>query len=173
MKVKVLTVKQPWAYLICSGIKDIENRTWKTNFRGRIYIHSSAKGIEFSNPNEVFTKEQYSSLDNEHKIMVIMSKKAMECSSIIGSVEIVDCVQNHPSLWAENGVWNWVLANPILFPEPIPAKGKLSFWEYDKISEPVSDGGHKICMCRICVDEKVQVMSMGNYFVCKYITKWN
>jgi hypothetical protein len=22
---KVLTVKQPWAYLICSGIKDIEN----------------------------------------------------------------------------------------------------------------------------------------------------
>jgi len=26
---KVLTVKQPWAYLLCAGIKDIENRTWK------------------------------------------------------------------------------------------------------------------------------------------------
>lgn len=26
---KVLSVKQPWAYLLCSGIKDIENRTWK------------------------------------------------------------------------------------------------------------------------------------------------
>ena len=131
MKVKVLTVKQPWAYLICSGIKDIENRTWKTNFRGRIYIHSSAKGIEFSNPNEVFTKEQYSSLDNEHKIMVIMSKKAMECSSIIGSVEIVDCVLNHPSVWAEKGVYHWVLANPILFEKPIvDVKGKLGLWNY-------------------------------------------
>ena len=92
----------------------------------------------------------------------------MPKGAIIGSVEIVDCVQNHPSPWAEKGVWNWVLANPILFPEPIPAKGKLSFWEYDKILEPVSDDDHKICMCRICVDEKVQVMSMGNYFVCKY-----
>lgn len=52
--------------------------------------------------------------------------------AIIGSVEIVDCVQNHPSLWAEKGVWNWVLSNPIMFPEPIAdVKGKLSFWDYD------------------------------------------
>ena len=44
MKVKVLTVKQPWASLIVHGIKDIENRSWRTNFRGRVLIHSSAKG---------------------------------------------------------------------------------------------------------------------------------
>lgn len=44
MRVKVLTVKQPWASLIVHGIKDIENRSWRTNFRGRVLIHSSAKG---------------------------------------------------------------------------------------------------------------------------------
>ena len=82
-------------------------------------------------------------------------------------MEIVDCVQNHASVWADKGVYNGVLANPILFPEPISAKGKLSLWEYDRILEPVSDGDYKIRMCRICVDEKVQVMCMGNYFVCK------
>ncbi|WP_333519651.1 hypothetical protein [Bacteroides bouchesdurhonensis] len=64
--------------------------------------------------------------------------------SIIGSVEIVDCVINHPSIWAErtevkaddsglpcygDKTYNWVLANPVLFKEPIPAKGKLSFWD--------------------------------------------
>ena len=38
MRVKVLTVKQPWASLIVHGIKDIENRSWKTNFRGRVLI---------------------------------------------------------------------------------------------------------------------------------------
>lgn len=38
-----LTIKQPWASLIVEGIKDIENRTWKTHFRGRIYVHASAK----------------------------------------------------------------------------------------------------------------------------------
>lgn len=63
---------------------------------------------------------------------------------IIGSVEIVDCVINHPSIWAEKSyriydrvhnndyqiIYNWVLANPIKFPKPIPCKGKLSFWDY-------------------------------------------
>lgn len=40
---KALSIKQPWASLIAQGIKDIENRTWKTKFRGRIFIHASAK----------------------------------------------------------------------------------------------------------------------------------
>lgn len=39
---KTITIKQPWASLIMEGvkiedsilIKDIENRTWRTNFRG-------------------------------------------------------------------------------------------------------------------------------------------
>ncbi len=68
-------------------------------------------------------------------------------SAIIGSVEIVDCVQNHPSIWAEktdtdnkgyykNPIYNWVLTNPILFNKPIEnVKGKLSFWEYPGINE--------------------------------------
>jgi hypothetical protein len=27
---KVLVVRQPWAWLIVNGFKDIENRSWKT-----------------------------------------------------------------------------------------------------------------------------------------------
>lgn len=38
---KALSIKQPWASLIAHGIKDIENRTWRTHFRGKIYIHAS------------------------------------------------------------------------------------------------------------------------------------
>ena len=165
---KAITIKQPWASLIVSGLKDIENRTWscpKKYLGQRVLIHSA----------KASAKEGWSALNgmqikkvSKHKDKLYGDNEDLPKGAIIVSVEIVDCVQNHPSLWAENGVWNWVLANPILFPEPIPAKGKLSFWEYDKISEPVSDGDHKICMCRICVDEKVQVVSMGNYFVCKY-----
>ena len=57
-------------------------------------------------------------------------------SAIIGSVKIVDCVVNHPSVWAEKGVFNWVLSEPILYENPIEnVKGKLSFWEYDGIEE--------------------------------------
>ena len=38
--VRVLSVRQPWAELILSGRKDIEIRTWKTNYRGRVFIHA-------------------------------------------------------------------------------------------------------------------------------------
>lgn len=37
---KVLTIKQPYASLIRSGIKKYEFRVWKTNYRGDILIHA-------------------------------------------------------------------------------------------------------------------------------------
>ena len=40
---KAISIKQPWSYLIASGVKDIENRTWKTKFRGRVLIQVGAK----------------------------------------------------------------------------------------------------------------------------------
>lgn len=127
---KAITIKQPWASLIVHGIKDIENRNWRTNFRGRVLIHSSAKGdiAKFGclQPSQR-EKVLYTSIG-------CVNFNDLPFGSIIGSVEIIDCVQNHPSIWADKGVYNWVLANPVLFKKPIPAKGKLSFWEYDGLS---------------------------------------
>ena len=40
---KVLTIIEPYATLIKNGIKKIETRSWKTNYRGRLYIHTSVK----------------------------------------------------------------------------------------------------------------------------------
>lgn len=124
---KALTIKQPWASLIAVGMKDIENRTWKTNYRGRILIHSAR--TTYPGGWNSLTQAQL----NE-AIKTGLVGRHIEASlphgAIIGSVEIVDCVQNHPSLWAEKGVWNWVLANPILFKQPIyNVRGKLSLWD--------------------------------------------
>ena len=38
---KVLTIRQPWATLIMEGYKRFEFRSWKTNYRGELYIHAS------------------------------------------------------------------------------------------------------------------------------------
>lgn len=35
-----LSVRQPWAHAIVTGIKPIENRSWKTSFRGPLLIHA-------------------------------------------------------------------------------------------------------------------------------------
>lgn len=125
---KAITIKQPWASLIATGLKDIENRSWKTNYRGRVLIHAAASPV----------KEGLAALNNK-QLFDLMQRENWETEfenlpngAIVGSVEIVDCVQNHPSKWAQEGFWHWVLANPVLFPEPITGvKGKLSFWEYD------------------------------------------
>lgn len=124
---KALTVKQPWAGLIVTGGKDIENRTWRTSFRGRVLIHAAKTEVPRT---EIM--EHYELPVARTALLYNKDNKALyPTSAIIGSVEIVDCVQNHPSEWAEKGVWNWVLANPIKFEKPIEnVKGKLSLWEY-------------------------------------------
>ena len=130
---KTLSVKQPWAYLIAAGIKDIENRIWKCpeKYIGeRVLIHASAKCTMDIRMFKNITSQQ---LDQVYKIADSLGQnfEAIKCGAIIGSIEIVDCVVNHPSVWAEKGVYNWELANPILFDEPIlGVKDKPGFWDY-------------------------------------------
>ncbi|TDQ27647.1 ASCH domain-containing protein [Tenacibaculum caenipelagi] len=144
---KALSIKQPWASLIANGIKDIENRTWKTSFRGRIYIHSSLK--KAGNLPNILTEEQAWYITSKVKEMP-QKVDYMPFGAIIGEVDIIDCVINHESIWAEktNGVivgnefhtnrdtkiiYNWVLANPVSYKEPIlNVKGKLSLWDFPK-----------------------------------------
>ena len=38
---KVLTVKNPFAFLILAGVKKYEIRSWNTKYRGQLYIHSA------------------------------------------------------------------------------------------------------------------------------------
>lgn len=40
---KAITIWQPWASLIAIGAKKYETRSWKTDYRGPIAIHSAAK----------------------------------------------------------------------------------------------------------------------------------
>ena len=53
-------------------------------------------------------------------------------SAIIGSIEIVNCINNSISIWAEPGQWHWILANPELFDKPIlNVPGRLGLWNYE------------------------------------------
>ncbi|WP_153846332.1 ASCH domain-containing protein [Sphingobacterium paramultivorum] len=140
---KALSIKQPWASLIAHGIKDIENRTWATKHRGTIYIHASGKP-SFNNLILNLTHDQIDQMVLGDFCQLDSRSIAYPKSAIIGTVDIVDCVINHRSIWAEatetsaghvidHIVYNWVLANPVLFEKPIlNVKGKLSLWEFDR-----------------------------------------
>lgn len=140
---KALSIKQPYASLIAHGVKNIENRTWKTKFRGKIYIHASAKGVS----DFQFSLDQTIALNDIYTEDFEFTK-----SAIIGEVDIIDCVINHESIWAEHikpddqllkdvlgrdpkPIYNWVLANAVLYDEPIlNVKGRLSLWEFEKLN---------------------------------------
>lgn len=96
---------------------------------------------------EIMNKDQWYKLSHSQREKIAF--KELMTSAIIGSVEIVDCIENHPSIWAQHKatverkikgakvevevpVYNWVIANPILFDKPIEnVRGKLSFWDYE------------------------------------------
>jgi hypothetical protein len=44
---KTLSIRSQYAYQVCIGIKDIENRSWKTDYRGKLLIHASGKEVAF------------------------------------------------------------------------------------------------------------------------------
>lgn len=48
--------------------------------------------------------------------------------ALIGTVGVVDCVQNSRSRWAEPGLWHWVLADPKMLVHRRPMPGKLGIW---------------------------------------------
>lgn len=124
---KALTIKQPAASLIIQGDKKYEFRSWKTKYRGSILIHAG-KGIDKAS---VIRLKEY-------------LPKELPSGSIIGTVDIIDCIQITPEfkeqLVIENkdiyvrasiGEYAWKLENVVMFDKQIEAKGKLSLWDYD------------------------------------------
>lgn len=119
---KVLSVRQPWADLIVSGPKDVENRARRSNYRGPLLIHAS-QAVDSQGMEELITELRQ--VGDEDGI-AFHSNSPTGC--IVGLVEMVDCVTEHPSDWFE-GPFGYVLEKPLLFVHPIPMKGKLGIYD--------------------------------------------
>lgn len=133
---KALTIRQPWCWAILYAGKDIENRDWNTNLRGRIAIHA-AKGMtreEYQDGIEFIALAAYeagmSNLVEYRKIkdLVIPDYEEMTRSAIVGTVEIVSSLRESTSPWFQ-GRFGFQLANPRSLVQPIPIKGYLGFWD--------------------------------------------
>jgi hypothetical protein len=123
---KALSVIMPWPYLIMECGKDVENRTWRTDYRGTILIHCSKKpNPEYRKLFEYAAEECLEYGLSNDTIEMLIEKW---CGHIVGTVKLVDCIQE--SELAEPGMWHWVLKKPVLFKEPIPARGSPGLWEY-------------------------------------------
>lgn len=110
---KALSVQQPWAWAIIHNRKDIENRTWKTSFRGTVAIHASLK----LQPDAEMPARRRTPRPDE-----------LLLGYIIGVAELVDVVEESDSIWF-GGPYGFLLKNPRPLAKPIACKGKLGLWE--------------------------------------------
>jgi hypothetical protein len=109
---KALSIRQPYSWLIVSGHKDIENRTWPTRFRGHFLIHA---GKRFAGDRN---KWEWPAIDRP---------ASFEMGGIVGEAELVDCVTESASPWF-SGPYGFIIrsARPLPFR---PCRGALGFFE--------------------------------------------
>lgn len=112
-----LSIQQPWAWLIVNGYKDVENRTWKTNVRGRVDIHAGKR----------FDVEGYSYVRRRFPSIPMPAIGEFELGGIVGSAKLLDCVWRHHSPWFF-GPLGFVFseAQATAF---VPCRGKLGFFQ--------------------------------------------
>lgn len=123
---RALSIQQPWAWLIVQGYKDIENRDWKTHYRGPFYVHAGKR----------FDKVGYEAVRHDFPQVLLPEIHEFERGGIVGAVTLVDCVVARASRWFV-GPYGFVLADakPLPF---VPLPGQLGFFavpEMEKVSK--------------------------------------
>ena len=107
---KALGIRQPYAWLIVQGIKDVENRSRQTHLRGPLVIHAS-KSVYVEDFEEVA----------EYRV----DPETIPFGALVGVVDVVDSTTTPRSPWHYEGEHGWYLANPRRFAKPIPYKGAV------------------------------------------------
>lgn len=137
---KVLSLTEPFATLIKEKKKVVETRSWKTNYRGPLYIHASMTRI--------------SKTDLEDKeLMSLVENKEMNFGHIICKCILVDCV-NMTEEYIKNmkdnnyqeyicgeysvGRYAWILENVEVLAKPIRVKGHLGVWNYTYTEDDIN-----------------------------------
>ena len=119
---RALSIRQPWARLILDGRKDVEVRTWDTNFRGEFLIHAGK------------------SVDLEACRIFDVDPRSLATGAIVGKAKLVDvkCYRReefkgdahrhlNPPEWYTGSCFGFVLTGAERL-DPVPLRGGLGFF---------------------------------------------
>lgn len=112
---RALSIRQPWASLIVTGNKLVENRVWDTRWRGTFAVHAG-KRVDV------------------HDVDALSDEFGLKPPHPTGYLGLVDLVDVHFAalqccgIWALPDVYHWRLENPRLFRTPIPGLGRLGLY---------------------------------------------
>lgn len=91
-----MSMWQPWSGLVISGAKRLEGRVWKSDYRGRLWIHAASKSLE---AEEVLAVE--ASITHEDAA----PPKSYPLSCLLGCVDVIDMI-SHEELLERRAEYN-------------------------------------------------------------------
>lgn len=133
---RVISIRQPFASLTASGIRNLDVSNRDTKYRGRVLIHASSRRVG-KDCGKDLTVDQYCQLRNAQALGVIPYDEELPLSSIIGFAELVDCTtEPTDSDWDPGNGIRWILRNPMIFDTPIMGiKGKQGLFDIPELTE--------------------------------------
>lgn len=128
---KALTISQPYASLIASGEKWVENRLWGTHHRGPLAIHAG-KGTQYLDRDELrrYPTGCVIGTANLLACMPLTSLRSLRPTCPIQrGVLTVGEVLDHAFT---EGPWCWILTDISRYREPIPCTGRQGLWDWEE-----------------------------------------
>lgn len=142
MKIKAITLWQPWASFIPWGLKEYETRSWGTSYRGLLAIHAAKRWSK---------KEQRYLSGMSHQFPEIhraVQENTMYLGAALCVCRLVDVLETQfvyplslrhfPERQRELAVGDWTpgrfawkLEVVQVFEQPIPATGRQQLWDWE------------------------------------------
>lgn len=128
---RMLSVRQPWAWAIVNGLKDVENRTWSTGYRGPLVIHAGKQPYE----------DYLGACDDIERISgyVPPHHEKLPFGAIVGLTYVIGCDRERVSPWCIDGHVFWRLAQSCVWPA-IPWQGAQGLIQLNE------DECHDLCV---------------------------
>jgi hypothetical protein len=132
---RCLTIRQPWATLVALGEKQFETRSWQTAYRGELAVHAGLRVDKAACAREPFksalARHGYTA-DNLPLGSIIATGFLKNCYEVTAGLAEEGWPGGNEYAFGEytEGRYAWELENMTLLAEPVPAKGRLGFWNF-------------------------------------------
>ena len=120
-----LTVRQPWAWAIGAGVKDVENRVWSTSHRGWLCIHASSTLADATEVTRCVHLLAAAGVDAP-------ATAQLATSAVVAVVYVEDVLPPEQPLasdWARPASFHWLLKHAQLLKAPVPCAGQPHVWQ--------------------------------------------
>ena len=132
---KALTICQPYAALIVTGEKLVENREWPTNYRGRLLIHAGKSRQWLDDEDE----QDFAERGDPLVFGALVGEATLADVLHIAAIQRGDYDTRYPWLRDHahtHGLWCWVLQDVKRYAQPVPWKGAQGLWDFPEASLP-------------------------------------